>query len=183
MLVLAVEAHNGRAVARSSDDQLDMQEEAMVNTVESTRSCKTLALAAVLAAALAMSCGVSAQTAAKSAAGSDVQFLSGGVGEGERAKLEEQARGHNLKLVFTMSTGSYLAEIPFQISRGGKTIVEETARGPWAFVKLPAGAYSVTANFDGKTLTKQVSVPKSGQKRLAFVWPATERVAEQPPSK
>ncbi|MGZ5259776.1 MAG: hypothetical protein ACXWC0_19330, partial [Burkholderiales bacterium] len=132
---------------------------------------------------ISISPSVSAQNTAKGRSESDVQVLSGGVGENERAKLAEQASGHNLKLVFTMTTGNYLAEVPFQISRGGKTVVDETAKGPWAFVKLPPGTYNVTATYNGKTHTKQVSVPQSGQKRLAFIWPATELVAEQPRGK
>jgi hypothetical protein len=151
--------------------------------LESRLSCKILAAAAALVVGLSVSPSGSAQNSATGRAESDIQVLSGGVGENERAKLAEQAVGHNLKLVFTMSTGNYVAEVPFQISRGGKTLVEETAKGPWAFVKLPPGTYNVTATYDGKTHTKQVSVPQSGQKRLAFVWPATERVAEQPRGK
>jgi hypothetical protein len=110
----------------------------------------------------------------------DVQVLTGGVGEGERMQLEEKARGHNVKLVFTMSTGNYLAEVAFRIERAGKLIVEETAKGPFAFVKLPPGNYTVKATYDGKTVTRQFSAPKSGQTRVGFTWPATERVSEQP---
>jgi hypothetical protein len=134
-----------------------------------------LALAVTLAAPFFL------QAAQKSgAAAMDSQVLSGGVGEGERKQLAEQARDHNLKLVFTMSTGNYLAEVPFQIERGGKVVVEDSAKGPWAFVKLPAGNYTVKATYEGKTVTRQVSVPKSGQKNVSLTWPATGRVAEQP---
>ena len=140
---------------------------------------------ALVASALAFGMAVSplalAQAAQKSpAASTEAQVVSGGVGEGERKQLEEQARGHNLKLVFTMSTGNYIAEIPFQIERGGKVVVEETSKGPWAFAKLPPGDYTVKATFEGKTQSRRVSVPKSGQKRVSFTWPAAARVAEQP---
>jgi hypothetical protein len=138
-------------------------------------------LATGFAAAIALMSLPQAHSAQKdSGPATDVQVLSGGVGEGERKQLESQAREHNLKLVFTMSTGNYLAEVPFQIERGGKVIAEETAKGPWAFVKLPPGSYTVKATYEGKTLNRKVNVPKSGQHRVAFTWPATERVSEQP---
>jgi hypothetical protein len=144
-----------------------------------SRRCARVSAAA--AAALVFGPVAFAQTAPTPVqAAGDVQVLSGGVGEGERARLAEQARGHNLKLVFTMSTGNYLAEVPFEVMRGKTTVVKEESKGPWAFVKLPAGSYTVRATYEGRTQTKRVSVPKTGQKRLAFVWPATDRVAEQP---
>jgi hypothetical protein len=135
----------------------------------------SLALAVTLAAPLI------SQAAQKSgAAAMDAQVLSGGVGEGERKQLAEQARDHNLKLVLTMATGNYLAGVPFQIERAGKVVVEDTSKGPWVFAKLPAGNYTVKATYEGKTVTRQVSVPKSGQKTVSLTWPATQRVAEQP---
>lgn len=112
-----------------------------------------------------------------------VQVLTGGVGEGERAKLEEQARGYNLKLVFTLGTGNYLAEVPFQITRGGKVVVDEVSKGPWAFVNLPPGNYTVKATYEGKTHSRNVSVGKGGRKNVSLAWQAPARVAEQPPTR
>jgi hypothetical protein len=146
-----------------------------------TRRLTSRFLMAVTASAIAF--GAASSVHAASDSGTAAPVLSGGVGEGERAKLAQDARGYNLKLVFTMSTGNYVSEVPFQVVRGGKTIVEATADGPWAFVKLPAGGYTVKATLEGKTLTRQVDVPKSGQKRVSFTWPASARVAEQPPSR
>jgi hypothetical protein len=143
---------------------------------------RRLTLSLLTAALLGAAAGAASPLWAASDAAT-APVLSGGVGEGERAKLAEEARGYNLKLVFTMSTGSYIAEVPFQVLRGGKTVVDETSKGPWAFVKLAPGRYTVKANFEGKAQTRQVDVPKSGQKRVAFSWPASQRVAEQPPAR
>jgi hypothetical protein len=134
----------------------------------------------IAAFAMSVAFGAALPAAAGEGGASGAQVLSGGVGEGERAKLAEEARGYNLKLVFTMSTGNYIAEVPFQVMRGGKTIVDETSKGPWAFVKLAPGSYTVKATYEGKAQTRQVDVPKSGQKRVSFVWPASQRVSEQP---
>lgn len=144
---------------------------------------RRLTMGLLTAALLAAAAGSAPAVRAASDAAPGAQVLSGGVGEGERAKLAEEARGYNLKIVFTMSTGSYMAEVPFQVMRGGKAIVDETSKGPWAFVKLAPGKYTVEATYEGKAQTRQVDVPKSGQKRVSFVWPASRRVAEQPPSR
>jgi hypothetical protein len=140
---------------------------------------KTGVLALAIGVAFA-SIGFASAAERSARAAGDVQVLSGGVGEDARKELAEQARDHNLKLVFTLSTGHFVAEVPFQVNRGGKVIVDEVASGPWAFVKLPPGSYAVKANYEGRTQTKQVSVPARGQKRVVFTWPAPARVKQQP---
>lgn len=113
-------------------------------------------------------------------AAGEVQVLSGGVGAGAREELAQQARGYNLKLVFTLSSGNFIADVPFHVVRNGQIIVDTVAQGPWAFVKLAPGNYTIKAAYEGRSLTKQASVPASGQKRVAFTWPAPARVKQQP---
>lgn len=139
--------------------------------------CRALLLALTLAVA---SSGLASTGEQEARATGDVEVLSGGVGEGARKQLAEQARGYNLKLVFTFSTGSFLAEVPFQVLRGGTVIVDETARGPWAFLRLPPGSYTVRATHEGMTQTRKVSVAKAGQRTLPFSWPAPARIRQQP---
>ena len=139
--------------------------------------CRGLLLAIALAVAPTAFAAAAEQAAP---ATGDLQVLSGGVGEGARSRLAEQARGYNLKLVFTLSTGNFISEVPFKVIRGGTAIVEETARGPWAFIKLPPGPYSVQATYEGMTQTRKVSVAKGGQRSLPFSWPAPARIKEQP---
>ena len=108
------------------------------------------------------------------------QVLSGGVGENARKQLAEQARDYGLKLVFTLSTGNFLSDVPFEIVSGGRVIVSDTSRGPWAFVKVPPGTYTVNATYEGLKQTRKVTVPNKGQRSLPFSWPAPARVQEQP---
>lgn len=138
-------------------------------------------LGGVLVLAMTFACaGLAGAGETAPAAAGKVQVLSGGTGAGAREKLAEQARGYNLKLVFTFSTGNFLSDVPFQILRGGTVIVDEVAQGPWAFVKLPAGSYTVKATYGDLTQTRKVSVADKGQKSLPFSWPAPPRVKEQP---
>ena len=113
-------------------------------------------------------------------AAGEAQVLSGGVGEGARKQLSEKAREYNLKLVFTLSTGNFLSDVAFEIHGGGNRVVSARSQGPWAFVKLPPGSYSVTATHEGFTQTRKVNVPRKGQRSLPFSWPAPARVKDQP---
>ena len=139
--------------------------------------CRGLVLALTFAVAPAVFAGAGEQAAR---AAGNVQVLSGGVGEGAREQLAEQARGYNLKLIFTLSTGNFISEVPFKVLSGGTAIVEDNARGPWAFVRLPPGSYTVQATHEGLTQTRKVSVPKAGQRSVPFSWPAPARIKQQP---
>lgn len=101
---------------------------------------------------------------------SEARVLSGGVGSGERERLAEQARGYELKLVFTSNKGAYLADVPVTISDAkGHVVVDDVSQGPWMFVDLPPGAYSVKASYGGKADTRRITVGKS-QKTVQFRW-------------
>lgn len=102
--------------------------------------------------------------------GGDARVLSGGVGSGAREELAQQARGYELKLVFTSEKGAYLADVPVQVTDGkGNVVVDAVSQGPWMFVDLSPGTYTVKATYDGKTESRRVSVA-GGQKTLQFRW-------------
>ena len=134
---------------------------------------------ALVVLASALSLGAAPAVSASPSSASE-QVISGGVGEGARKQLSEQARGYGLKLVFTLSTGSFISDVPFEITSGGNTVVRDVSKGPWAFVKLAPGSYAIKATYEGLTQTRKVVVPKQGQRQLPFSWPAPARVQEQP---
>ena len=136
--------------------------------------------AAIGAVILVLPLSFATQAAGAAGAGSAPQVLTGGVGEGARNQLAEQARDYGLKLVFTLSTGNFISDVAFEVLSTGKVVVSDVARGPWAFVKVPPGNYSVRATYEGLTQTRKVTVPNKGQRLLPFSWPAPPRVQEQP---
>lgn len=103
---------------------------------------------------------------------SGIPYLSGGVGMGERDDLRERlSRDYNLKLVFAIEEGNYLADVGVVIKNSeGNVLMEATSKGPWFFTKLPEGDYQVTATSEGKSLEKSVHVDTTGQKEVAFYW-------------
>lgn len=126
----------------------------------------------IVVAALACSSGASAQSGKPAAGAADTAVLSGGIGVDARDELAARARDHNLKLVFALASREYLADVDVEISGSGRKIAQRS-EGPWMFVKLPPGAYTVRATVAGKTQSKQVTVGPKGQKVVNFLWPAT----------
>jgi hypothetical protein len=102
-----------------------------------------------------------------------VKYLTGGVGLDERAVMEKAAKGnYNLQLVFDEATGPYLADIKVDIQgKDGKKLVDMSTNGPWFFVELPNGQYTVTVTHDGKSELRHLDVAKNFQ-RVIFSWKA-----------
>jgi ABC-type glycerol-3-phosphate transport system substrate-binding protein len=134
-------------------------------------STKRSVIAVLSVVVLAAAPSLRAQMAGAAPAGgsAEVQVWSGGVGEGAREALEEQAQGANLKLEFATPDGHYLADVKVVIqSRGGQTVLETISEGPWAYVRLPAGRYTVTASTTVSRQAKAVGVSVGRRSTLLF---------------
>lgn len=114
--------------------------------------CGMLALAAFAAMA-------QAQSVEKALTQNGVTFIAGGIGIDSQERLKARESEFNLKLVFTLVEGSYLSDVSVVIrDAAGKTLVEHVADGPFFMAKLPAGAYAVTATYEGKSQARKVNV-------------------------
>lgn len=127
-----------------------------------------LAAAASIAAA-----GINAQPA--KAQGS-VPYVSGGIGEAEQQRLNAMVGRFNLKLVFTLTEGNYLADVGVVLKdAAGKNVVEHVAEGPIFLAKLPAGTYSAGVTYNGKSQSRTVKVGERLRTEY-FRWPANPEV-------
>jgi hypothetical protein len=91
-----------------------------------------------------------------------IEYVSGGVGEDALAQLNERAKDYNLKLVFTLNEGNYLADVDVAVKdSSGRTVVQDLAEGPIFMAKLPAGQYTVAATYEGRTTTRKLKVGKA----------------------
>jgi hypothetical protein len=134
---------------------------------------KKLRAALIILAAgglLVSAASLSAYTEIEKTTMDGMQCISGGVGMGERQRMESMAADYNLKLVFAMDSGNYLADITVTItnSAGAKELMT-TADGPWVYAKVPQGTYRIEAVHDGKRKTKIVDAG-SGMQVVMFHW-------------
>jgi len=101
-----------------------------------------------------------------------VRYFSAGVGLEERAA---QYPPFPLKLIFVAGPKAYLSQVSVTITDAKGAVILEVSReqvtGPWLYVDLPAGAYTVAASRDGQDQVKgQVTVTKGGVKTLYLRW-------------
>ena len=119
-----------------------------------------------------------------SSSASGVEFTSGGVGVSARQQLAAQSDQFNLQLVFAYAPeGEYLAAVKVDIADArGKNVLSTTTDGPWLLARLPAGSYTVKAQFGDVTRTQQVSIGPT-KRRVVMRFPASvtqEQAARMP---
>ena len=100
-----------------------------------------------------------------------IRYVSGGVGEGERAELNALSDQFNLRLLFAIQNGGdYLADIQVSIvNQGGETVLNATSNGPWFYAKLPLGTYTVKASTSEQSQQQKVTI-NARQSHLNFYW-------------
>ena len=99
-------------------------------------------------------------------------FVSGGVGLTSQEELKSRERDFNLKLVFTLTEGNYVADVDVEIrDAAGKTVLAHDAPGPLLMAKLPRGTYTVNATYEGRTQSRKINIG-GGLVTAQFRWPS-----------
>jgi len=123
----------------------------------------SLAAAAALAAATPPA---QALTSGQTPAGFD--FIVGGIGADELARMAAESTAHSLSLrLATRVTGAYLADVVVQINdSAGQRVFKGRLDAPWLLISLPPGRYSITAVYEGEVERAEVIVPAHGQRSV-----------------
>lgn len=112
-----------------------------------------------------------APAAERTAGSATPAHASSGIGDDD--PLATLSGEYTLQIVFaTQGSGEYLADVRLQIADAkGGTLLESESPGPFFFVRLPAGTYRISADFNGTPLQKSVVLTGRGLKTLYFYWP------------
>ncbi len=131
-------------------------------------------LTAVLVSLVALPLAAAAQSAgvpdAKSANG--VKYVAGGVGKPESQAMFKEAARYPLNLVFSGGKDKhFVSDVRVHVKNAaGKTVFETTAAAPIMLVDLPAGKYTVEAQYRGKTQQQTAEVALKRATGLSFNW-------------
>ncbi|MCD6026743.1 MAG: hypothetical protein K0R08_1262 [Solimicrobium sp.] len=98
--------------------------------------------------------------------------ISGGVGEEQRQAIRQMRKKYNLQITFAKKvTGSYVADVHVNIhNMSGEELFEADGVNPVLLVKMAPGKYRITADYEGKSQSKSVTVNRKGLKELTFYW-------------
>ena len=102
-----------------------------------------------------------------------IEYVSGGVGEEERAKLNEVRGRYNFHLTLAQAGGEYLNGVQVRLTpaKQGDKVIEARAEGPQFFARLPPGEYLLTATYEGKAQSQKVSIAPDASANLTLFWP------------
>ena len=106
------------------------------------------------------------------AAGVTPDFMNGGVGKDDAARMHAQAKHYPLQIEFSeRHDNEFVADAKVKIADArGHTVFERSGMGPILLVRLPSGRYRVTASADGHAEARTVRVPGHGTKTVYFHW-------------
>ena len=98
---------------------------------------------------LAAGLAAGASQAQTTVAASSVAYVNGGIGKTEAERIEAQARGYNLRLMFSEGrTNSFISDVHLKIvDQAGHQVLALRDAGPLTNIKLPPGKYQVDTSF------------------------------------
>ncbi|MCL7750222.1 hypothetical protein LV475_01190 [Guyparkeria hydrothermalis] len=102
-----------------------------------------------------------------------IRYLSGGLGAGERAWLQQHGASYPVALQFSKGErGAFVSSVGVTIrTPDGQTRFEATTDGPMIFIDLPAGRYDVTTRYQEHSRDFSLQVPTSGQTSQSINFP------------
>jgi hypothetical protein len=92
-----------------------------------------------------------------------IDYISGGVGEEDRAAMAARQAEFPLKIVLSAAEGEYIVadRVSVQTPQGELALVRDA--GPILMMRLPPGQYTLEAAYKGKTQRRSLQVAGSAQ--------------------
>lgn len=99
-----------------------------------------------------------------------VAHISGGVGLEERETLRERRGEFNLRLAYALANREYVAEVETLVAEehDGHVVLRLVSDGPFVYMKLNPGRYTLAATFRGKTQRRELR--EQGAVDLTLFW-------------
>jgi hypothetical protein len=104
----------------------------------------------------------------------NVEYVSGGIALDESTAFKEAMSNYPLAMTFASRIGdhnAYASDVKVVIrDRQDQSVLDVTSDGPYLLVKLPPGKYHVSATYENKTQSEDVSVGATGTRQIVFEW-------------
>jgi hypothetical protein len=104
------------------------------------------------------------------------QYISGGIGIDECNVIKTEACNWPLQLMFSevqagSTVGAWVSDVDVKITdKSGNSVLSIITQGPLLLVKIPSGLYTLTANYQGKIATRNISVREGRNETVSVHW-------------
>jgi hypothetical protein len=131
---------------------------------------KVRCVAGMLGSIAVVLCAAQVQAAPVQEMYGQVAVLHGGIGEDDRAAMQQQSSEYNLRLTFaSKGSGAYLSQVRVVIRNAqGATVLDTVTAGPWLFARLPQGEFTVEATDEGRTLSQKIAIKGTSRREWVF---------------
>jgi uncharacterized protein YfaP (DUF2135 family) len=99
-------------------------------------------------------------------------YVTGGIGEDERAALESERHDYDLHVTNSDPSGAFMADTSITIRGKGQNgdVIQASGTGPLFYAQLPPGHYTIQANNGGQEITRKVDISEHNSKDVHLVW-------------
>jgi len=127
--------------------------------MRSTTNMSAVLLTMVVMAVPGAALGQAQNAGAQMKHDGSVEFISGGIGDTERARMRAQAASYNFKVVTATPGGAYVGSADITIvDAQGEMVLSTRTRGPLFYARLPEGRYAVTVRSGDQAEQRTVRV-------------------------
>jgi hypothetical protein len=108
-------------------------------------------------------------------------WVSGGVGIEEVSALEARRADYSLGLVTAVKrSGAFLADVRVRINdTAGRTVFDGLLDGPWLYIDLAPGRYTVQASFGAETQKVATTIHAGAHRHLALYFDVADPLAPE----
>jgi hypothetical protein len=95
----------------------------------------------------------------------DISYITGGIGDEEMAEIDAQAHNFNARILLIAAQGEYMSEVAIRfLDKNNAEILRVDSVGPFFYVNLPNGTYTVeAASTSGAIQKAKLVVPAKNQ--------------------
>ena len=106
-------------------------------------------------------------------------YVSGGVSDDERIEMQKTREQYSLwVLTAARTSGAYLSDVHLLITDSAKKVVfDAPIDGPWLFLNLPLGRYTIAATHKGETQHRVTTIHKGDHHQAIFYFDTGDATA------
>jgi hypothetical protein len=142
---------------------------------------RATALSAILLATLTLSALPAEAQPSRGRTSDGIAFATGGVSVSEQQDLERHKDRFSLWVTTAAKkSGAYLADVQVKISdSAGKVLFNAPIPGPWLFIDLPPGRYTVEAAHRGKPQTRSTQIRAGDRHQMILYFDDAAQVSPE----
>lgn len=103
-----------------------------------------------------------------------ITYITGGIEQKEADAIKHVAKYYPLELEFLVKAkprDEYLSDVKVRIKDAhDKMVLNVTSGGPFLLAKMPAGKYTVNAEYSGRMEHRNIEVAAKQHRRVVFEW-------------